>query len=225
VDYNEHLFRTAYRGTWDAIVGKMRRSIAIAVSIFTLVLLIELGQTPSLAIVAVLLALGALALCYVVVFLAHLFYLTPRKLLYEKQKQILEERSRFDTARAALESRVASESGDRGTAALEKLIGLLKARHFTHPIAALYDAGAVELEPAELEELCRQMAGRQMAHPFADVPGGADYWMWLLQSAVERGVHLSTPKDVMDYHRAVQLESEHHETERRKAPVAPKAGK
>lgn len=226
VDYNTHLWQSAYRGAWDAIITKTSWSVGIAVNIFTLVLglgwRIEVGQTASPTTVALLMAVGALVLCYAAVLLAHLLYLTPRKLLYEKQKQLLEERARFGTAIAALENRVASESSDRVTAAVEKLLAILKARHFTHPVAGLYDAGVAELEPPELEELCRQLARRQIAHPFANIPGGAEYWMWLLQSAVERGVHLSTQKDVLDYHKAVELESAQHAAEQREVVPAPK---
>jgi hypothetical protein len=224
VDYNVHLWHTAYQSTWDAIIDRMNFSIGVAVSVFTVVLglswLMLSGGSSSPALAAFLLAFVALALCYTAALLAHLGYYTPRKLLFEKQKQLLEERSRFGTAITALETRLLSESTDRVAASLDKLLALLKARHFTHPIAGLYEAGVAELEPPELDDLCRQLTKRQIAHPFADVPGGAEYWMWLLQSSVERGVRLSTQKDVVDYHEAVQLELAQDETDTTTPPPA-----
>ena len=215
VDYNTHLWHTACRSTWGAILGRMNFSVGIAVGVFAVVL--ALSWLFLSGATAILLAIVALGLSYVAVLGAHLGYYTPRKFLAEKQKQLLEERARFGAAITALETRVLSESTDRVTASLDKLIALLKARHFTHPIAGLYEAGVAELEPPELDDLCRQLTKRQIAHPFADIPGGADYWMWLLQSSVERGVRLSTQKDVLDYHKAVQLELAQHET----APPTP----
>ena len=201
----------------------MNFSIGVAVSVFTVVLglswLILSGGSSSPALSAILLALVALGLCYVAVLGAHLGYCTPKKFLAEKQKQLLDERARFGGAITTLENRLLSESSDRVTASLDKLVALLKARHFTHPVAGLYEAGVAELEPPELDDLCHQLTKRQMAHPFADIPGGADYWMWLLQSAVERGVRLSTQKDVVDYHKAVQLEIAQHETATTAAPA------
>jgi hypothetical protein len=203
----------------------MNFSIGIAVGIFTFVFgfswLILSGESSSPGWIAFLLALLALGISYAGVLVAHVGYYTPRKFLSEKQKQLLEERARFGTAVTALETRLLSESSDRVAAALDKLVAILKARHFTHPIAGLYEAGVAELEPPELDDLCRQLAKRQIAHPFADVPGGADYWMWLLQSAVERGVRLSTQRDVVDYHRAVQLELAQHEAAAKPTATTP----
>jgi hypothetical protein len=215
VDYNAHLWHTACHSTWDAIIGRMNFSIGVAVSVFTIVFglfwLILSGGNASSGWVAFLLGLLALGITYAALLVAHLGYYTPRKFLSEKQKQLLEERARFGSAITALENRLFAESSDRVTGALDKLVAILKARHFTHPITGLYEAGVAELEPPELDDLCRQLTKRQIAHPFADVPGEADYWMWLLQSAVERGVRLSTQRDVVDYHKAVQLEIERHE--------------
>ncbi len=223
VDYNAHLLQTAVRSTWTAIVDNSARSIGIAVGVFTAVLgiawYVELNQAANPTLVAVSLALTALLLCYLSVFLAHVGYLTPKKFLIEKQKQLLEERTRFSAALGALDSRLANESTDRVTVALDRLTAILKPRSFTNLVAGLYDAGAAELEPPELDELCRQLAKRQLPHPFANIPDGADYWMWLLQSALERGVHLRTQKDVMDYHKAVELESAPSEPATTPAPA------
>jgi hypothetical protein len=191
----------------------MNFSIGVAAAVFAIVMGLSWFILSGPALVAFLLAFVALGICYAAVLGAHLSYFTPKKFLYEKQKQLLEERARFGTAITALETRLLSESSDRVTASFDKLVALLKARHFTHPVAGLYEAGVAELEPPELDDLCRQLTKRQIAHPFADVPGGADYWMWLLQSAVERGVRLSTQKDVVEYHKAVQLELAQHETD------------
>jgi hypothetical protein len=211
VSYQAHLWSTARRSAWEAILREPNKSIATAVGIVVLVmgLALSLAGDSSLGtgLWCALAGLAAMLLAYAAFFLAHLLYLTPRDLLAEKQNQLHEERARLSHALADLDSHLARESGDRVTATLARLVPLLKARNFTDPVAGLYEAGIAELEPHELDDLCARLVTQQLPHPFAGLPGESDYWIWLLQTAIERGIRLRTQKDLADYHTAVQLEN------------------
>jgi len=212
VDYNTHLWRTAHRESWDGILAQSGKFTGLSVGIFVVVMGIAwatVGEgSTTTGLLCALAGLAALLICYTARFLAHLLYFTPRNLLAEKQKQLLEERIRFGNAIATLENRFEMESRNRVTTTLEKFIPLVKGRQFSNPVAALYEAGVAELEPWELDDFCLRVVQQQLPHPFAGIPNAADYWIWLLQSATERGVRLSTQKDLSDFHVTVQLENQ-----------------
>jgi len=211
VDYNSHLWHSAHRECWGKVTARESNSITVAVGIFVVIMAIAWASTGNaslwMGVLCAFVGLAGLFICYAVRFLSYLFYFTPRRLMADKQRQLLAERARFEATIATLAGQAAGETDDRVAATLERLVLILKSRHSAQPVAALYEAGAANLEPAELDDLCHRLVKLRIPHPFAGIPNEADYWLWLLQTALDRGLDLSTHDDLAEYHEAVQIEN------------------
>lgn len=100
---------------------------------------------------------------------------------------------------ADLQSHLIAESEKRVSIVLEDVMEILHHRDGEAPVAALYEAGATDLSAHELNTLCAELKLRHLEHPFSEVAGGPDHWLWLLHDAASRGVCLATAEDVLQY--------------------------
>jgi len=105
VYYPAHLWKTAREDALDFIVRERKTVITCSSVLFIvtpILIALLLGATVMECLLATVVGVAALGLIYVAFFGAHLLYLTPKKLLADKQAQVDILRSELGTRNAEI---------------------------------------------------------------------------------------------------------------------------